>query len=170
MNRSVETAEVVTMYLEMTSATELRPKHSDDPQFRIRELTERDWRFNRAMYLRVGDLWAWNDKRNWSDSRWQAYVGTGALRTFRGEYNGELAGYFELHRESHEIEIAYFGLVPEFIGRGLGGPLLTAALEAAWHWDAGRVWVHTCSHDHVAALRNYEARGLRIYKTSRRAA
>lgn len=67
-----------------------------------------------------------------------------------------------MRREKSEVEIAYFGLAPHFVGRGLGGALLTSAIEEAWRWDASRVWVHTCSLDHPSALRNYEARGMRI--------
>lgn len=160
--------EVVTTYLEMHSRAELRPKHSRDPRFLVREVAERDWRLNRQLYLTVGEPWAWNDKRRWSDARWQAYVDTDALRTFLGEYDNETAGYFELRREHDEVEIAYFGLLPDFIGRGLGGALLTSAIEEAWRWNASRVWVHTCTHDHPSALQNYEARGMRVYKTSRR--
>ena len=162
---------VTTTYLEMTSPAELRPKASADPRFVVREVLEPDWQFNRSLYLTVGEPWHWTDKRTWSDERWQAYVNSGALRTFVGELDSETAGYFELHRAERAVEIAYFGLLPEFIGRGLGGALLTRALELAWKWDAARVWVHTCSLDHSAALANYEARGFRIFKTttSRRA-
>lgn len=158
--------EVITTYLEMTSAAELRPKGSDNPRFKIRELAERDWQLNRWLYLTVGEPWEWTDKRVWSDERWHLYVNTDALRTFVAEHDSEIAGYFELHRVNHDIEIAYFGLLPEFIGRGLGGALLTSAIEQAWQWDATRVWVHTCSLDHPSALANYQARGFRIYMTT----
>jgi GNAT superfamily N-acetyltransferase len=79
--------------------------------------------------------------------------------------NGSPAGYFELARgDDDEVQIAYFGLTPPFIGRGLGGVLLTQAIREAWHWDATRVWVHTCNLDHPGALANYQARGMRIYR------
>jgi GNAT superfamily N-acetyltransferase len=165
---AVPQGEIVTTYLEMTSRDELRAKRSDNPSFSIREIVPNDWQLNRRLYLDVGELWSWNDKRAWSDARWQEYVATGALRTFIAEYDGAMAGYFELRREDGDIEIAYFGLLPEFIGRGLGGPLLSSAIEEAWRWNASRVWVHTCTLDHPAALRNYQARGFRIYKTSSR--
>ncbi len=65
-----------------------------------------------------------------------------------------------------EVEIAYFGLLPDFIGRGLGGALLTSAIENAWTWSPtpSRIWVHTCNRDHPFALANYQARGFAIYK------
>ena len=62
------------------------------------------------------------------------------------------------------VEVAYFGLLPRFIGQGLGGHLLTAAVERAWQRGAKRVWLHTCDLDHPAALPHYQARGFRPYK------
>jgi len=57
-------------------------------------------------------------------------------------------------------------LLPEFIGRGFGGALLTSAIEQAWKMAPvlERVWVHTCNRDHPQALANYQARGMSIYK------
>ena len=76
-----------------------------------------------------------------------------------------LAGYYELHRDDEgNIEIAYFGLLPEFIGRGLGGALLTSAIDEAWRLAPKRVWVHTCNRDHPKALANYQTRGMIVYK------
>lgn len=64
------------------------------------------------------------------------------------------------------VEIATFGLVPELVGRGLGGPALTLAVRLAWNQvnpddlaPVRRVWLHTSSLDHPRALANYRARG-----------
>ncbi len=74
------------------------------------------------------------------------------------------AGYFELEATSDgSVEIAYFGLLPEFIGRGYGKHLLTEAVERAWSLGARRVWLHTCSLDDAAALPNYVSRGFRAF-------
>ena len=78
------------------------------------------------------------------------------------------AGYFELARQDDgAVEIVYFGLTPEFIGLGLGGPLLAAAVREAWGMGAKRVWLHTCTLDSERALPNYIARGFEPYKTER---
>jgi GNAT superfamily N-acetyltransferase len=78
---------------------------------------------------------------------------------------GTPAGYFELEAQAEgNVEITYFGLLPQFIGRGLGGPLLTATVERAWAMGARRVWVHTCSLDHPSALPGYQARGFRVFE------
>ncbi len=157
---------VRTTYLEMRSSAELRPKQCSDERFWIGECTVKQWQFNRFHYLTVGAPWAWNDKRGWNDEQWRVYAESDRLRTFGAFLDGSPAGYYELHRaDGPEIEIAYFGLLPAFFGRGLGGALLTSALQEAWRMEPSRVWVHTCTLDHPAALQNYLARGMHIYKS-----
>jgi GNAT superfamily N-acetyltransferase len=160
------TEPLITTYLEMRSQDQLRPMRAD-VRFQIHEKTERDWRFNRDLYFRVGEQWDWVDKRSWTDDQWKAYATAPELRTFAGYCDDVLAGYYELRRDGEGgIEIAYFGLLPEWIGRGLGGALLTSAIERAWGMgpNPSRVWVHTCNRDHPQALANYQARGMIVYK------
>ena len=152
----------------MRSPNQLRPKRAD-LRFQVREKRNRDWRFNRDLYFRVGEQWDWIDKRPWTGDQWKEYATAPELRTFAGYYDDTLVGYYELHQDKEGgMEIAYFGLLPQFIGRGLGGVLLTSAIEEAWTCRDGivpvRVWVHTCNRDHPQALSNYQARGMIVYK------
>jgi GNAT superfamily N-acetyltransferase len=79
--------------------------------------------------------------------------------------SGAPAGYFELRRDADGgVEIAYFGLLEEFIGGGLGGHMLSEAARRAWAFDADRVWLHTSTLDHPAALQNYLKRGFVIVR------
>ncbi len=97
---------------------------------------------------------------------WLAYLDRPDLETWVAYVSGTPAGYFELERQAQgDVELAYFGLLPRFIGKGLGGELLTRAITRAWDMGAERVWVHTCDLDHPQALRNYQARGFRVYRT-----
>src|ERR1051326_7318480 len=169
---------LVTTYLEMRRRH--RGVQSSDcaQKFRVQQLKEPNWVFNRNMYVAVGERWKWIDKLPWSDKRWREYACEPQLRTFAAYYEDALARYYELRRRdaiskpsassAHEadVEIAYFGLLPKFIGRGLGGVLLTSAIENAWGWPPtpSRIWVHTCNRDHPNALNNYQARGFGIYK------
>ena len=169
---------VVTTYLEMRHGDGAPNRQNRDQKFRVREFKEPNWIFNRDMYIAVGKTWKWVDKRPWADERWNEYSSDPNLRTFAAYYDNALAGYYELRRsdppstslhharDEGAIEIAYFGLLPDFIGRGLGGALLTSAIENAWAWvpTPSRVWVHTCNRDHPHALTNYQARGFKIYK------
>jgi GNAT superfamily N-acetyltransferase len=156
---------LVTTYLEMRSRDQLRAKRCPGARLEIREETQRDWRFNRDLYFRVGEQWHCIDKRAWSDVQWKEYANLSELRTFAAYYGDALAGYYELRRDAEGgVEIAYFGLLSEFIGRGLGGALLTSTIEEAWRMSPKRVWVHTCNRDHPQALANYQARGMIVYK------
>ncbi|SMP76069.1 Acetyltransferase (GNAT) family protein [Neorhodopirellula lusitana] len=122
---------------------------------------------NLRFYRDVGGHWNWTDRLAWSDELWRDYVNREALRTWVGRLDGEAVGYFELEaQESGNVEIAIFGLLPNFIGRGLGAVLLSAAIEAAWAIPGTRrVWVHTCTDDHEHALANYQKRGFRLFQT-----
>jgi GNAT superfamily N-acetyltransferase len=66
-----------------------------------------------------------------------------------------------------EAEIVTFGLLPEFVGKGLGGFALTLGVRHAWALapSVSRVWLHTSSLDHPHALPNYHRRGFRTFKT-----
>ena len=140
------------------------------PGLDIRECREKRFGFNRIMYYEVGTMWRWTDKHAWSDQQWKAYAESDCLRTWKARYHDDLVGYYELQQIHTDVEIAYFGLTRAFIGKGLGGPLLTHAIQSAWQWSGTqRVWVHTCTLDHPNALSNYLARGLRIYRTRREA-
>jgi len=124
---------------------------------------------NRRMYRSVGGPWQWTDRLQWSDEDWRGYVHRPALETWVGRLEGQTVGYFELEaQDDGNVEIAYFGLMPECIGLGLGGPLLTAAVERAWQMgETRRVWVHTCTKDHKHAVDNYRKRGFEVFKTQR---
>jgi GNAT superfamily N-acetyltransferase len=121
----------------------------------------------RLLYHDVGEAYEWMDRARWSDEQWRAHVAR-PENAFWVLWNGEdPAGFFELKREAdgESVEIAYFGLVPAHIGRGLGSRLLTAAVLEARALGASRVWLHTCTKDHPHARRNYEARGFRLFMT-----
>ncbi len=79
---------------------------------------------------------------------------------------GTPAGYVELEAQAAgSVEIVHLGLLPRFLGQGLGGHLLTVALEEAWRLpDTTRVWVHIDTLDHPSALANYSARGMQRYR------
>jgi GNAT superfamily N-acetyltransferase len=120
----------------------------------------------RRLYLDVGRDYAWTDRAGWTDDEWRAHAARAAIRYWVLWHGEELAGYFELKREEddHGVELAYFGLLPAFVGRGLGSRLLSAAIREARALGTGRVWVHTATTDHPHALSNYHARGFRVFR------
>jgi GNAT superfamily N-acetyltransferase len=157
---------VTTYYLEMTSADRLIEK-TDAKGLVVVEAEIDNFRFNQFLYILIGAAWQWTDKLELSDEQWKQYVANPQIRTWVAYFKGSIAGYFELNTESDgDTEIMYFGLAENFIGKGLGGYFLSKAIESAWQIPATkRVWLHTCSLDHKAALANYQSRGFEIYKT-----
>jgi GNAT superfamily N-acetyltransferase len=119
---------------------------------------------NRFLYVTVGSEWWWHERIGWGRDRWLQWVDRPEHETWVGYLDGTPAGYFELEAQpGGQVQLAYFGLLPSFIGRGLGSELLSAAVDRAWEVATDRVWVHTCSLDHPRALANYQARGFRIF-------
>jgi len=155
----------VTEYaLEITSRDQLRPKHTTTPGVSTREAIHPLPELNRFFYRAIGGDWYWVDRLDWTYDQWAAWVDRDELRTWIAYLDDTPAGYFELQKEEEDnIQIAYFGLLSRFFGKGLGSHLLTMAIEEAWNWGAKRVWVHTCTLDSEAALQNYQARGFKVF-------
>jgi GNAT superfamily N-acetyltransferase len=155
---------VMTYYLEMTDPTQIRPAAVRDTRLQVQRAEIPAPEFNRFLYTAVGGAWYWLDRLTWTYEQWLTYLDRPEVETWVGYVAGTPAGYFELERQNAgNVEIVYFGLLPRFIGRGMGGQLLTVSLERAWQMDTTRVWVHTCTLDGPAALPNYQARGFRLY-------
>jgi GNAT superfamily N-acetyltransferase len=158
--------EVTRTYLEMTSPSDLRaaPLPSDD--VRVERMGECPPSFFRYLYEEVGRAYRWVDRLGWSEEQVRARLGDPAVSLHLLSVKGSPAGYFELQgHPDGSVEVAYFGLLPDFLGRGLGKYLLTQAVQTAWGRGAVRVWLHTCTLDDPAALPNYLARGFRAFKT-----
>ena len=115
----------------------------------------------------MGAAYHWRDRWDWSDAEIATHLARPEITLHVAECGALLAGWYELQRVPHDgsVEIAYFGLAPDAIGRGLGKHLLSCAVRDAWALGASRVWLHTSSLDHPHALSNYEARGFSVYRT-----
>lgn len=157
---------VTTWYLEQRDPALLKPSRLPESPPRIERAVVPSPALNRYLYTHVGGDWHWRDRLPWTYERWMQWLDRPEVQTWVMTVQGTPAGYFELEKQTgDDVEIAYFGVAPEFLGRGLGGHLLTVCIEKAWAFGAKRVWVHTCSLDHVAALKNYQSRGMTLYKT-----
>lgn len=157
--------DVQRTYLEMTDPAELRGLRELDPRYRIERPEPCPIELYRKLYERVGEPHHWRDRLAWSDAELRAYLVQCEIGVWILFWHSEAAGYFELRRhEDQSVEIVYFGLRPEFVGKGLGKPLLTRAVDEAWRAGAKRVWLHTCTLDSPHALPNYLARGFREFK------
>ena len=155
----------ITYYLEILDMDSVNIVACDDPQFRVGECVVDQWQLNKFLYQHIGGPWDWTDRLQHTDKQWSDYVQNPNMRTWVAYHCGNIAGYYELIKDDESnVEIKYFGLAPEFLGKGLGGPMLSQAILSGFDWDAKRVWVHTCTLDHEYAKANYVSRGMKVYK------
>ena len=146
----------------MVSPADLRPASTPNPAPRVERVSECPVSFFRYLYTEVGRAYHWTDRLGWSEETMRRHLADPAISLWLLNWEGAPAGYFELRKGGDEaVEIAYFGLLPEYLGRGWGKFLLTEAVRTAWSLRPAKVWLHTCTLDHPAALPNYLRRGFR---------
>jgi ribosomal protein S18 acetylase RimI-like enzyme len=183
---------VTTWSLEQTSREDLRDARVPDASSDIRIVRAEvpSPAFSRFLYTAVGSDVAWADRLPWTYGQWQGWLDRPGVETWVAYERGTPAGFIELEgartgpagadgqpgpggQPEGTVEISYFGLLPAFRGRRIGGHLLSYGTARAWDMDlrwperppTDRVWVHTCSQDGPHALGNYRRRGFRLFRT-----
>ncbi len=154
-------------FLEIKSIDALNESKFPQINHSIEIVNPVDFQINKFFYKNIGKKHRWNDRLTWSENDWINYVSSSKVETYLLRVENDLAGYYELivHIDLQEIEIAYFGLLEEYQNRKLGGYLLSSAIKRSFlKKNIKRVWVHTCTLDHKNALKNYLARGMKIFK------
>ena len=154
-------------YLEINSIQNLSEVFKPSNNLNISLIEEPDFQLNKFFYKEIGKKHRWMDRLLWTEKNWIEYVSSLEVKTYVLKEDHNLAGYFEqiFHNEKNDCEIAYFGVLEEFIGKKYGGYLLSEAIKESFKLGAKRVWVHTCSLDHKHALGNYKSRGMKIFKS-----
>jgi GNAT superfamily N-acetyltransferase len=118
----------------------------------------------RKLYTAVGSEWGWSGRLILPDEELRVAIQAKKNEIFRLYCADQVAGFAELDRRTAgQTEISYFGLLPGFIGRGLGKFLLSWTIQRAWQEGTQRVWLHTCQYDHAGALAVYRKAGFSVY-------
>ena len=161
------TTKVERNYLEIKSLDELVEVKKPLDNLILQKVDPPDFQLNKFFYKEIGKKYRWIDRLVWTDKNWIDYLNTSGISTYILKYKKDLAGYFEqiFHKIDFETEIAFFGILEEYMGKKLGSYLLSEAIKKSFEHGSNRVWVHTCSLDHKNALSNYLSRGMHIYKT-----
>ncbi|PYP03668.1 MAG: N-acetyltransferase [Gemmatimonadetes bacterium] len=154
-------------YLELKNPGQFRPAFDHFPELTVEPVARPTPELYRECYRSVGAAYHWRDRWDWTDQDIRAHLAQPEITLHVARRRGALAGWYELRRvpEDGSVEIAYFGLLPDAIGQGLGKHLLSCAVRDAWALGPSRVWLHTCTLDHPHALPNYQKRGFVPYKT-----
>jgi GNAT superfamily N-acetyltransferase len=162
-------------YLEMTAADQLVPGRPPPAPLELQEVGPAAASLVGSTWKRIGAPHGWTGRSAWSVAQWEEELSRPGVRAWIARVDQEVAGLVEVEAAADgAVGIVLFGLVPEFVGRGFGGALLTRATELAWKMTlpegerTRRVWLQTSSRDHPHARPSYERRGFRVFRTERR--
>jgi GNAT superfamily N-acetyltransferase len=150
-------------YLEM-APPEREPERAGSP-YRVRKVEAPALSWYRAIYRRVGDRWLWVGRAMMEDAVLAAWLAAPTTELLALEKGDETMGFAELDwRVAGNLEIAMFGVVPEATGKGAAAQLMRAAQARGRAEGVERIWLHTCTFDHPAAIPFYRRAGFRPYK------
>jgi GNAT superfamily N-acetyltransferase len=154
-------AAVVT-HLEMSE----RPMLESSPSgpWLLRHVERPDLAWYRDLYRRVGQQWLWFTRLQMADDELAARLHHPLVETHALLAEDRDEGLLELDfRARGSCEIGMFGVTAKLFGTGAGNWLMHRALGLAWSRPIGRLWLHTCTFDHPAALPFYQRAGFRPY-------
>ena len=135
-----------------------------DKSYELRGLLAADLGAYRAIFRHVGEDWLWCSRLVMSDEELRAILDNPQVEIYVPHHEGQPAGLLELDfRKRGECELAFFGLVKEKIGKGIGRRLMNDAIALAWAKPIRRFFVHTCTFDHPGAVDFYRRSGFRPY-------
>jgi GNAT superfamily N-acetyltransferase len=165
---SVPAGQIATIVTSLEMLAKPSPRPLPPSDFRLDRWRDPASERYRTLFRRVGAPWLWFSRLVMDDARLAAitHAPTTELYAVTDRQGIEL-GMLELDF-AHEgtCELAYFGLVPELAGKGVGRWLMAHALALAWRPGVSRVWVHTCTLDHPRALGFYRASGFTPFATA----
>ncbi len=156
--------EMIITYLEMLKPPPRRQLVHRGEKLALMRAEQPTVSFYRYLYNTVGGPWLWYERRLLEDDALKEIITDLEVEIYVLHCAGVPAGFAELDlRIEDEVELSYFGLMPDFIGRGLGHHFLDWAVDEAWRKRRSRVWVHTCNLDHPAAIAVYQRAGFVPY-------
>ena len=155
-------AAIVT-HLEMTARPAPRPDPAGTWSLRRVEMPPLDW--YRDLYRRVGLEWLWISRMRMPDAELATIVQSPLMEIYALAHEGRDEGLLEMDcREPGQCEFVSFGVTEKCVGTGAGRWLMNRALERAWSRPVTRVWLHTCTLDHPAAIAFYRRSGFRTFR------
>ena len=118
------------------------------------------------LFKEIGTDWLWFSRLTLPEDELGGLLSEPTREIYSPVRGGQRLGLLEIDYEDRSNpEVAYFGLVPDAIGGGLGRWLMNQAIDMAWaRPETERLWLHTCTGDSPQALPFYMACGFRPYR------
>lgn len=148
-------------HLEMLAPPPHRVQMPMGPRLAVFRVRNMPASFYRYLYREIGKPHHWMMRRNEPDAELSALINADTTEIRVLYVDGCPAGFVELDfsRVPEEAEILYFGLMPEYQGRGLSKFFLSEGIFAAWEKSPERVVIHTNTLDSPRALQLYQRMG-----------
>jgi hypothetical protein len=160
--------EIFRNFLHIKSLQDLNYSKINEKNIFVKQEKDFDINLLKFLYREIGKDYYWKNRLVWSDKNWLDYVSQASYQLHILYKGKNLVGYYEILSDNClNFEIAYFGIFKEFFGRKMGGYLLSYAIYNSFYQGAKKVWVHTCTLYHPNALKNYLARGMKLFNTEK---
>src|SRR5579862_7088240 len=125
--------------------------------------------YYRYLYDAVGRDYKWVDRKKLNDAAVGEILRDPLVELFVLYVEGCPAGLAELDFRAETLgQLAYFGLISEYVGRRLGYFFLYHATLNAWLHPINKLVVNTCTLDHPRALPLYQRMGFVPYAREER--
>jgi GNAT superfamily N-acetyltransferase len=155
-------ATIVT-YLEMREPPDL-PSFRSPEGWSLQRIDYDHTRY-RSLFRAVGEPWLWFSRAMMPDDKLAAILEDPKVEAYALHDGTGDVGLLELDfRTENEVELAFLGLVPGFIGQGAGRFLMNEAIRRAFDRPTQRFFVHTCTFDSPSALAFYMRSGFMPYR------
>ena len=166
---SGRTVSTTVTYLALHAPPARLPPAPAAPRMALMRAEDIPLHFYRYLYDRVGAACLWVERLGLSDEALAAMVQRAGIEITVLYASGAPAGYYELDfADAERPNLVYFGLMPEWIGRGMGAWLLGTAISEVFVRGAAEMTVNTCTLDHPAALPLYQRLGFQPVRREER--
>lgn len=156
--------EVIITYLRQCERPRFAPQARPPAKISIMRAEAPPLHFYRYLYGVVGGPWHWTTRKNLSDDVLAAIIHHPRIYFYVLTIGGVPAGMSEIDATHPPVtEIRFFGLAPEFIGKGYGRYFLSNIIDLAWLTEPTEVRIETCTLDHPAALPLYQKFGFTVF-------
>ncbi|MCP5432714.1 MAG: GNAT family N-acetyltransferase [Alphaproteobacteria bacterium] len=158
------TIRTTVTFLEMTERPAARHRVAPPGKVAILHAEEPPAHFYRYLYRAIGRDYNWSIRWHLNDEELLARIRAVGVEIYVLYANGVPAGLCEFDfAHMPLVQVLYFGITPEFLGRGYGRFFLDQMLELAWDRGPERIRLNTCTLDHPRALPMYQRFGFAPY-------